>query len=314
MDEEKKDEVTLVGMSGAYKDRTFRLDKEDFLVGRARDCDLRMDENTISGRHARILRVQDHYEVEDLQSTNGTFLGGLRVNRKRLRSGDTIKFDQFAFQFIDPSDVSRTMVATPAALAEAQRTIHRPAPSPPAAAGTVSAPGARRGNLAAGVVVAVLIAFLVGLGGNLLLQQAVIAGGGGSLLASAWANLVSMAQSYPIMHQAHLWAQADLGRWQNVISILLVILSVILGGLAAQSLGRRNKVAAAAVFSFVFVAAAFLVQSAALKFRFESLPLFHANLFSGLSSWPAFGLGAAYIFGVVFVLSLLGALLVRRKR
>lgn len=314
MEKETETVVKLVGMGGAAKDKTYALDKEEFLVGRARDCDLRLDENTISGRHAKILRVEDHYEVEDLQSTNGTFLNGMRVTRKRLRSGDRIKFDQNEFQFIDPADVSRTMIATPAALAEAQRTIARPATSASPAAPVLAAAKVRRGSPAAGVVVAVLAAFLVGLGGNVVLQAALASGSGGSFIESAGETLKSMASFYPTMHQAHLWVKADLGRWQNIVSILLVILGVILGGLLAQAIGRGKRAATALGFTAFFVLAALLVQAALLKFNLQSLTLYYHGLVRDLGPWPSFGVGIVYIFGVVFVLSLLGTLLVRRNR
>ncbi|OGD27460.1 MAG: hypothetical protein A2Y56_06330 [Candidatus Aminicenantes bacterium RBG_13_63_10] len=314
MDNEKDIEVVLIGLSEIYKDNTYKLVKDEFLVGRARDCDLRMDENTISGHHAKILKVQDHYEVEDLQSTNGTFLNGLRVApRSRLRSGDKLKFDQYEFQFIDPSDVSRTLVAPRAALAEAQKTAVRPAPSPAPAIPLRAAPKTRAGSLAGGVLVAVLATLLIGLGGNVLLRQATIAGSGGALLDSAWDNTVNLAQSYPVMHQAHLWAEADLGRWQNIVSILLIIVSVILGGILVQSIGRRKKIVSAIAYSVIFVLAALLFQAAALRFRLQALPLFFSGLVQGLSPWPAFGLGVLYIFGVVLVLSLVGTLLVRKN-
>jgi len=323
MNNETENEVKLTGLSGLHKDKTYVLDKAEFLVGRARDCDLRMEENTISGRQAKILKVQDHYEIEDLQSTNGTFLNDMRVTRKRLRSGDKIKFDQFEFLFTDPADVSRTIVATPALLAEAQKTVVRP----PAAVPASPAPGApapavhprpqgtaRAGSPAAGVIVAVIVAFLIGLGGNVLFQQILIAGSGGSFLGSAWDNIKSMARIYPTMHQAHLWVKADFSRWQNIVSILLIVLSVILAGVVAQSIGRRKRIPVALAFSVVFVLAALVIQIAFLQFRFQALPFLYSGLIRGLTPWPSFALGIAYVFGVVFVLSLIGTLLVRRGR
>lgn len=326
MNGENENTVKLTGLGAPHKDKTYVLDKEEFLIGRARDCDLRMEENTISGRHAKILKVQDHYEIEDLQSTNGTFLNDMRVSRKRLRSGDKIKFDQFEFLFTDPSDVSRTIVATPSLLAEAQKTVVRPhppsavplspAPTTAPSPAVLSRPSSnvRGGSAAAGVVVAVILAFLIGLGGNILFQQILIAGSGGSLLGSAWDNAKSMARIYPTMHQAHLWVKADFSRWQNIVSILLIVLSVVLAGMAAQAIGRRKRIPIALAFGAVFVLAALVMQIACLQFRIQALPLLYAGLVRGLPPWPSFALGIAYIFGVVFVLSLVGTLLVRRGR
>ena len=62
-------------------------------VGRAATCDLRIDDEAVSGRHLVIRRVGRDWVAEDLGSTNGTFLGGLdrRITRAILRSGDELR-------------------------------------------------------------------------------------------------------------------------------------------------------------------------------------------------------------------------------
>src|SRR6266849_2040062 len=62
-------------------------------VGRAATCDLRIDDDAVSGRHLAIRRAGRDYVAEDLGSTNGTFLGGLdrRITRAILRSGDELR-------------------------------------------------------------------------------------------------------------------------------------------------------------------------------------------------------------------------------
>ena len=50
-----------------------------WLIGRAEDCDLRVADLSVSSRHCRLTRQGDGYTLEDLKSTNGTFLNGNRI-------------------------------------------------------------------------------------------------------------------------------------------------------------------------------------------------------------------------------------------
>jgi len=52
---------------------------EGILIGRASDCQLLLDDDYVSTRHARISRTPTGYQVEDLGSTNGTFVNNQRV-------------------------------------------------------------------------------------------------------------------------------------------------------------------------------------------------------------------------------------------
>jgi len=60
--------------------RTIETDKRELFIGRNPDSDIRIDNLGVSGRHARIFEQNDRYTIEDLESTNGTF-----VNEKRIR-------------------------------------------------------------------------------------------------------------------------------------------------------------------------------------------------------------------------------------
>ncbi len=77
-----------------WGDRRFVLDEGENIVGRnpAR-CTVCIDEPRVSGRHARIVVSGDGAIIEDLGSTNQTFVGGVRVTSARpLASGDVIRF------------------------------------------------------------------------------------------------------------------------------------------------------------------------------------------------------------------------------
>ena len=51
------------------------------------ECTIALSDDTVSRRHCQIIREGDHYILQDLQSTNGTFIGGVRVKEAYLKPG-----------------------------------------------------------------------------------------------------------------------------------------------------------------------------------------------------------------------------------
>jgi Inner membrane component of T3SS, cytoplasmic domain len=70
---------TLVVTEGSLKGTTIALGQAPILIGRAPECTLVLEDDYASGRHARLSLQQGTWMVEDLGSTNGTFLGRNRV-------------------------------------------------------------------------------------------------------------------------------------------------------------------------------------------------------------------------------------------
>jgi predicted component of type VI protein secretion system len=86
--------------------REIPITREEFLIGRGRDCDLRLGSSAIS-RHHCLIRVRgDEALVLDLGSSNGTFLNGRRVRSQApLHSGDQLLVGSFAFTVeVDPKE------------------------------------------------------------------------------------------------------------------------------------------------------------------------------------------------------------------
>ena len=88
---------------GAHPGKIFLLDQESNTMGRGSTCEIQVDETGVSRNHARILKMSDsEFVLEDLQSTNGTFVDGEQVSKHTLRDGDqimmgellTLKFDR----------------------------------------------------------------------------------------------------------------------------------------------------------------------------------------------------------------------------
>ncbi len=73
------------------------LDQAPIIIGRGPDAAIRLDDDYVSTRHARIAASGDQWFVEDLGSTNGTYIGNARINQPtaitlgtRVRIGKTI--------------------------------------------------------------------------------------------------------------------------------------------------------------------------------------------------------------------------------
>jgi diguanylate cyclase (GGDEF)-like protein len=85
------DRATLTVLTGISAGQVFTLDREA-VVGRSTEAEVRLDEGTISRKHVKITRSPEGvYVVEDLSSTNGTFVAGRAINRCELASGDRIQ-------------------------------------------------------------------------------------------------------------------------------------------------------------------------------------------------------------------------------
>jgi len=91
----------LRGVSGEAFGRTYAIHGVTS-VGRAPECDLRLDEAGMSRMHARLLPTDDGLLLEDIGSTNGSFINGKRVLRGDVRVGDEIGFDTLRFRLVAP--------------------------------------------------------------------------------------------------------------------------------------------------------------------------------------------------------------------
>lgn len=82
--------LVLRFISGKYQGAEFPLaDSPEIIVGRSSDVDMVLIEDMVSRRHAR-LECIDEISIEDLGSTNGTFVNGERIQRAKLLEGDRV--------------------------------------------------------------------------------------------------------------------------------------------------------------------------------------------------------------------------------
>jgi pSer/pThr/pTyr-binding forkhead associated (FHA) protein len=76
-----------------FKDATLReieTDKTKITIGRTDSNDIQVDNAAVSAHHARIVQDGRYYVIEDLNSTNGTFVNEKRITRRVLEENDVI--------------------------------------------------------------------------------------------------------------------------------------------------------------------------------------------------------------------------------
>jgi diguanylate cyclase (GGDEF)-like protein len=86
------DRAILTVLTGVNAGQVFAVERDETIIGRSREAHVRVDDVGISRKHTRIARTQDgRFYVEDLGSTNGTFVAARRVDRLELRPGDRVQ-------------------------------------------------------------------------------------------------------------------------------------------------------------------------------------------------------------------------------
>lgn len=120
------------------------LNKERTTIGRKPHNDIQIDNLAISGEHAVVITILNDSFLEDLGSTNGTFVNGQSVKKHFLQNGDTIELGKYRLKFVselpqqtNAADFEKTMIlrpgaAKPPAPAPAPLPASAPAATPPA--------------------------------------------------------------------------------------------------------------------------------------------------------------------------------------
>lgn len=75
------------------------------VIGRGNDCDIRINDHSVSRRHARIQPGADGYYAVDLQSTNGTFVNDIPASICKLKDGDYLRVGNCIYRFLAGGNV-----------------------------------------------------------------------------------------------------------------------------------------------------------------------------------------------------------------
>ena len=89
----------LVMISDDGTEKALPLDRQRVRIGRDPDSEVRLDDPSVSRRHALLNRVYNEYFVEDQNSTNGTVLNGRKVFKHMLKHGDLLEVGSFRFRY-----------------------------------------------------------------------------------------------------------------------------------------------------------------------------------------------------------------------
>jgi pSer/pThr/pTyr-binding forkhead associated (FHA) protein len=129
----------LRGVSGPVFGKAFPV-PGPVVIGRAPECDISVASDEVSRRHVQVRPISDGLSVEDLGSSNGTYVNGQRLQQGFLKPGDELRLDTVRFLLVAPGmEIPASQKAT------------------------VRAPGARRGGPnKAGIFLAALAASAIG--------------------------------------------------------------------------------------------------------------------------------------------------------
>ncbi|HKZ74866.1 MAG TPA: FHA domain-containing protein [Steroidobacteraceae bacterium] len=124
----------------------YNMNKERYTIGRLPDNDIRIDNPAVSGHHSLIINILNDSFLEDLNSTNGTYVNGKLIKKHALQHGDVITVGHHQLRFVEDDEqqdeFEKTMVIQPSARpVEKLRTAHEVAEQ---VSTSVSATGARR--------------------------------------------------------------------------------------------------------------------------------------------------------------------------
>ncbi len=99
--------------------KEYELDKEILSIGRKPDNDIHIDNLAVSGTHAKILTILNDSFIEDLGSTNGTYIAGNKISKHALQNGESIVIGKHELKYVNANaeseegDFEKTMIIRP---------------------------------------------------------------------------------------------------------------------------------------------------------------------------------------------------------
>jgi FHA domain-containing protein/zinc ribbon protein len=92
--------MLVVRSGGGRTGEHFPLERTQTTIGRTPDCDIFLDDVTVSRRHAIVAKGPGTFTIEDLGSLNGTFLNRHRIEQAELEHGDELQVGKYRLIFL----------------------------------------------------------------------------------------------------------------------------------------------------------------------------------------------------------------------
>ena len=90
----------VVRSGGGIAGQPFQPGEGRTLVGRSPECDIFLDDVTVSRRHAEIVREGDEFTIRDLGSLNGTYVNRKRIESTALENDDEVQIGKYRLTFL----------------------------------------------------------------------------------------------------------------------------------------------------------------------------------------------------------------------
>jgi predicted component of type VI protein secretion system len=91
----------VVRSGGGMAGQSFQPDEDKLrtLIGRSPECDVFLDDVTVSRRHAELVHAGDVFSIRDLGSLNGTYVNRKRIESADLTDGDEVQIGKYRLTF-----------------------------------------------------------------------------------------------------------------------------------------------------------------------------------------------------------------------
>jgi len=145
--------------------KEYELDKEILTIGRKPDNDIHIDNLAVSGQHAKVLTILNDSFIEDLGSTNGTYIAGNKITKHALQNGESVVIGKHELKYVNANadqeegEFEKTMIIRPDAEGmpeseeadeKIEKSIGKIAADLASAGTTTSGPGAAKLQLVSG--------------------------------------------------------------------------------------------------------------------------------------------------------------------
>ena len=90
----------IVRSGGGRAGETFSLERDSTTIGRSPDCEIFLDDVTVSRKHSVIVKAGEAFRIDDEGSLNGTFVNKKRVESAELEDGDELQIGKYRLTYL----------------------------------------------------------------------------------------------------------------------------------------------------------------------------------------------------------------------